>query len=85
MKKSALGLSHRELADFDGESTTIVNIFPARLRASCSAASADACKPIPFAESNDPVPDTGDHPRRYAIVGLRKGELTETVEEERFY
>ena len=26
------------------------------------------------------MPDTGDHPRRYAIVGLCKSELTETVE-----
>jgi len=25
------------------------------------------------------VPDTGDHPRRYAIVGLCVGELTETI------
>jgi len=32
-----------------------------------------------------PVPDTGDHPRRYAIAGLRKGKLTKTFEEKRFY
>jgi len=31
------------------------------------------------------VPDTGVHPRRYAIVGLCKGELIKMVEEKRFY
>jgi len=34
---------------------------------------------------NDPVPDTDGHPRRYAIVGLCLGELTETFKEKRFY
>jgi len=37
IKKTAGGLPHRQLTDFDGESTTVANIFPARLRASCSA------------------------------------------------
>ena len=32
-----------------------------------------------------PFFDTLDHPRRYAIVGLCVCELTETVEEKRFY
>jgi len=50
IKKTAGGLPHRQLTDFDGEYTTVANIFPARLRASCSTAPADACKPIPFAE-----------------------------------
>jgi len=71
-----------ENSNFDGESTTVVNIIPARLRASGSAVPADACKPIPLAEQNDPVPE---HPRRYATVRLCVGKLTETVEEKRFY
>jgi len=50
IKKTARGLPHRQLTDFDGESTTVANIFPAQLRASCSAAPADACKPTPLAE-----------------------------------
>jgi len=32
------------------ESTTTANIFPARRHSRCSAAPADACKPIPLAE-----------------------------------
>jgi hypothetical protein len=35
--------------------------------------------------SKDPIPDTGDHPRHYTIVLLCVCELTETVEEKRFY
>ena len=63
IKKTARGLPHPLLTDFDGKSTTVAYIFSARLRASCSAAPTDACKPTPLAESNDPVPDTSDHPR----------------------
>jgi len=50
MKKTAGGLPYRQLTDFDGKPTTVVNICPAQFRASCSAAPADACKPIPLAE-----------------------------------
>ena len=50
IKKKAGGLPHRQLTDFDGKSTTVANIFPARLRASCSAAPTDTCKPTPLAE-----------------------------------
>jgi len=85
IKKTVGRPPHPQLKFFDRECTTVDNAFPARLRTSFSAAPTDACKPIPLAELNDPVPHTGDHPRRYAIVGLCDGKLTETVEEKRFY